>query len=149
MHVRKWHIWAVRKDKFMRSKLSKQRLVSSFVCQWATGFKTLVKVDCDCDPGVADFEDERVHWSAEETPDDILFRKGCLLEKVLRAMFPLSCARVCEHTGHETSAHKKTWSVMECSIQKCFCTYFIHVNPNSDEFRWNVAQNKFKCAHRL
>ena len=25
-------------------------------------------------------------------------------------MFPLSCARVCAQTGHEKSAHKKTWS---------------------------------------
>jgi len=32
---------------------------------------------------------------------------------------------VCVHTGHETSAHKKTWSAHKCSFlpKKCFCTY--------------------------
>jgi len=33
------------------------------------------------------------------------------------------------------SAHNKTWSARKCSLQKCFCTYFIHVIPNWDEFR--------------
>jgi len=49
-------------------------------------------------------------------------------------MFPLSCARVRAHTGRETSAHKKTCA-RKHSFQKCFCTYFIHVIPNADEFR--------------
>jgi len=51
------------------------------------------------------------------------------------AMFPLSCARECAHTGRETSAHKKTWSAHKYSLQKWLCTHFIHVIPNSDEFR--------------
>ena len=58
-------------------------------------------------------------------------------------MYPLSCAHVHAHTGHETSAHKKTWSTLKSFFQKCFCTYFIHVIPNSDEFRKSVAQQKF------
>jgi len=36
-------------------------------------------------------------------------------------------------TGHETSAHKKSLSTHRCSFQKCFCTYFIHVVPNTAE----------------
>jgi len=40
------------------------------------------------------------------------------------------------YTGRETSAHKQTWSAHKIMfLPKCFCTYFIHVIPNSDEFR--------------
>src|SRR6218665_928403 len=31
--------------------------------------------------------------------------------------FPLRCARLRAHIGHETSAHKKTWSAHKCSFQ--------------------------------
>src|SRR6218665_168545 len=57
-------------------------------------------------------------------------------------MFPLSRAQLRMHTGRETSAHKKTWRVHtgKCSLQKCFCLYFIHLIPNSKEIL---------CAHRL
>ena len=42
------------------------------------------------------------------------------------------CTCVCVHTGHEMSAHKKTWNAHICSLQNCFCTYFMHIIPNSD-----------------
>jgi len=49
-------------------------------------------------------------------------------------MFPLSCAHVRAHIGRDTSAHSKTQSTHKCSFQNVFCTYFIHVIPNADEF---------------
>jgi len=52
-----------------------------------------------------------------------------------RPMFPLSGARVRTHTARETSAHKKPWGADTFPFQKGFCTYFIHVIPNSGEFR--------------
>src|SRR6218665_3277520 len=58
-------------------------------------------------------------------------------------MFHLSCALVRACIGRETSAYKKTWSVHKCSLKNVFCTYFIHVILNSEEFRSNVAQNKY------
>ena len=58
-------------------------------------------------------------------------------------MFPLRCVRVRAHKGREMSAHKKTWSAHKCSLKNAFCTYFIHVIPNTDESRSNVAQKKF------
>jgi len=63
-------------------------------------------------------------------------------------MFPVSCARVHAHKSRETSAHKKTWSTHKCSFQKCFCTYFIHVIPNT----WVLVKcctKEILCAHRL
>jgi len=36
----------------------------------------------------------------------------------LVAMFPLSCARACAHTGREMSTHKKTWSAHKFSCKK-------------------------------
>ena len=58
-----------------------------------------------------------------------------LLLRGLGPMYPLRCARVRANTAREMSAHKKTWSAHKSSLQKCFCTYFIHAIPNSDEFR--------------
>ena len=55
-------------------------------------------------------------------------------------MFPLSCARV--HTGCETSARNKTWSAQNILLQKCVCTYFMHIFPYTDESWYNVAQKK-------
>ena len=48
-------------------------------------------------------------------------------------MFPLSCARVRAHTGHEMSAHEKTWSTHKFSYKNGFSTYYIHVALNVDE----------------
>jgi len=45
----------------------------------------------------------------------------------------LSCTHVRAYTGCETSTHKKTWSARKCSFQKCLCTCFIYVVPNTDE----------------
>jgi len=51
-------------------------------------------------------------------------------------MFPLSCVCVrTAHTSREMSAHKKLGARHKCYLQKCFAHYFIHVIPNSDEFR--------------
>ena len=36
------------------------------------------------------------------------------------SMFPLSCAHVCTHTGHEMSTHKKTWSTHKFSFKNAF-----------------------------
>src|SRR6218665_449853 len=85
------------------------------------------------------------HMSHRLSP---LLRKGIREEHINRSqavgsdstnrlcpMFPLSYVRVHAHTGHETSAHKKTWSAHKCSFQSCFCPYFILVIQNSDEFR--------------
>src|SRR6218665_2015987 len=52
---------------------------------------------------------------------------------VRRGWQAISCAHVRAHRGRETSAHKKLGAHI-CSLQNCFCTYFIHVIPNSDEF---------------
>ena len=35
-------------------------------------------------------------------------------------MFPLSCARVRAHTGHEVSARKKTWSTYKFAVKNDF-----------------------------
>ena len=48
---------------------------------------------------------------------------------VVKTMFPLSCVSVCVHTGHEISAHKKTWSAHKWFLQ------IFHTTPNSDEGR--------------
>jgi len=58
-------------------------------------------------------------------------------------MFSLSCARVRPHTGHEMSAHKKTWSTQKFSFKHCFCTYFIHVILNIEKCWYNVAHRTF------
>src|SRR6218665_1406867 len=59
------------------------------------------------------------------------------------SMFPLSCACVHAHTGHETSAHKKPWNVQKLlSLQK----WFLHIHTRHSKFRLvqvNVAQKKF------
>src|SRR6218665_3199906 len=52
-------------------------------------------------------------------------------------MFPLSCARVLEHTGLETSAHKKTWSAHKCSFKKCVCLLF---HTRRSKYRWVQVQ---------
>src|SRR6218665_1328302 len=44
------------------------------------------------------------------------------------------CVCACAHTSHEMCTHKKTWSAHKCSFQKCFCTYFIHGVPNTNDF---------------
>src|SRR6218665_90030 len=41
------------------------------------------------------------------------------------------------------STCKKPWSTHKYSLQKCFGIYFIHVIPNSDQFRCYVAEEKF------
>src|SRR6218665_879372 len=51
-------------------------------------------------------------------------------------MFPLSCARACTHTGHETSAHKKTWSAHKCSLQRCFA----HTSYTSFQIQMNSGK---------
>jgi len=58
-------------------------------------------------------------------------------------MFPLSCAHVCTHTGHKTSAHNKTWSAQKFSLKSVFaqCTYFLYGVLNIDE--WSVL---VKCC---
>jgi len=51
-------------------------------------------------------------------------------------MFPLSCARVRAHTGHETSASKKTWSAHKCFLKNGFANISytsLHIQINSDE----------------
>ena len=49
------------------------------------------------------------------------------------AMFPLSCAHVLAHTGHEISAHKKTWSTHKFSFKNCVCTCLTHGVIKIDE----------------
>jgi len=34
-----------------------------------------------------------------------------------------------------TNVPSKLWSAHRCSLQKCFCTYFLNVISNSDEFK--------------
>jgi len=58
-------------------------------------------------------------------------------------MFILNSARVRAHTGRETSAPKNSSAHIYVPSKYVFCTYFIHVIPNSDEFRQNVAQKNF------
>src|SRR6218665_2631901 len=59
------------------------------------------------------------------------------------AMFPISCARVCAHTGRETSAHKKTRSTQQNSLQKSFLHIFYAHHPTHRRVLVNVAQKKF------
>ena len=40
------------------------------------------------------------------------------------------------HTSRVTSAHERTYSTQKYSVQKCFCTYFIHIVPNITEESW-------------
>ena len=48
------------------------------------------------------------------------------------------------YAGRDTNAHKETCSTQKCSLQKCsFAHSFIHIIPNSDEFRSNVGQKKY------
>ena len=53
--------------------------------------------------------------------------KHCRGLNLCLAMFPLSCAHVCTHTGHKMSAHQKTSSANKFSFKNIFSTYFIHV----------------------
>src|SRR6218665_1838446 len=48
------------------------------------------------------------------------------------------------HTGRETRTHtRKLGAHINVSSKNVFCTYFMHVITNSDEFRLNFAQKKF------
>jgi len=64
-------------------------------------------------------------------------------------MLPLSCAHERVHTGHETSAHKKTLSAHRCSFQKCFCTYFIHVVQIQLRHGKMLRNRNFMCTQTL
>ena len=66
-----------------------------------------------------------------------------------QSMFPLSCARVRAHTICEMSTHKKTLSAHISSLQKCFCSYFIHVIPNSMGSCKMLHKRNFMCTQTV
>jgi len=66
----------------------------------------------------------------------------------LAVMFPLSCAHVRAHAGHETSTHKKTWSAHKYSFRKCFShisytSFHMHINSGK------VLDQKICMLHTL
>ena len=55
------------------------------------------------------------------------------------SMFPLSCACVHAHTGHETSAHKKPWNAHKLlSLQK----WFLHISYSP----FQIPTSSGKCC---
>src|SRR6218665_186737 len=64
-------------------------------------------------------------------------------------MFPLSCTRVRAHTGHETSAHKKTCSAYKMFLPKMILHIFLTLHYTYRLILVRCCTKEILCAQRL
>ena len=67
----------------------------------------------------------------------------------LESMFPLSRAWVHAHSGHETSAHKKTWSAHKIFLPKMFLHIFITLHSTYRLIEAKCCTKEIFCIHRF